>query len=161
MVELNDARESLTITIASLCGEMRGGASSPLAPHREQSAVYELLKMFLADERCDAVMGVVCVANIFQHLNELNTNKLHANLLARQNKMGSVQKSAGQSRRVPPQLEMAQRSQNCCTVGDDGFKTLKEKLSIYFLPTSTKDLDSVRVSLSNSFCKGRDISRTD
>ena len=131
---------------------------------RRLARVYELweeLKVCLTNERCnDAKLlvndewcaSLAFMADIFQHLNELNTGMQPAH----KKLMDSTWKY--QPWHVPNHTEMqGVNIAALCETIDKHLKTLEQKLSFYFPSSSTDCLDWVRDPYSSAAVLGKDI----
>jgi len=141
------------------------------------ACVYELweeLKVFLTDERCDDAKlrasdewcaKLSYMADMFQHLNEVNTRMQDRN----QNLLTSTDKINGKKVHLWQHVESAildmlpltQKWQGdvntaalCETIGRQ-LKTIEDKLSFYSPSTSTECLDWVRDPYSSAKVVGR------
>ena len=135
--------------------------------------------MFLTDERCDDVKllasdewcaRLAYMADIFQHLNELNTRMQgrNENLLTSKDKINGFRSKVHlwQQHLENAKLDMFPLTQKwkgdantaaLCEIIGKHLKSLEDKLSFYFPSTSTECLDWVRDPYSSAAVFGKDM----
>ena len=164
-------------SIKSYCSILRSGGCHgaecwPVCELREE------LKVFLTNERCDDAKLLVssewcarlaCMADIFQHLNELNTwmQGLNENLLTNTDKINGFRSKVQlwQQHMESTNLSMFPLTQKwqsvntaalCETIGKH-LTTLEQKLLFYFPSSSTVCFDWVRDPHSSAAVLGKDM----